>query len=289
MQQAETSEKVQSASACVSCHRRKIKCDKLIDGCTRCRLSEIPCRYPSDPIGDYATRNEAQHRGERRARGPYKKGKSPREKELEELLQATIRRCDDLERQLTSRSQSDGLSPSSSAPFGGKESRPRDSMGSTNLLYPTPDTPGSQTMSVHSVPNELLSSIKGNSNTEMLSLLRSHMLEIWHAFATRVEPLTKLVSQPTLDELLPLAMRSLPGCSPDSHFLILAICFTAINSLVEQEAVSLFNRSRSDLLALLLQSMQLDEWRQEILQRPSTQILQALTLLAVSLRCFDLP
>ena len=61
-------------SACASCHRRKLKCDRVAEGCYNCTKAQVACLYPP------------RERAPRRKRGPYFKDRTKREQELKHTL-----------------------------------------------------------------------------------------------------------------------------------------------------------------------------------------------------------
>lgn len=65
---------VNPTSACASCHRRKLKCDRVADGCYNCTKAQVVCAYPP------------RERAPRRKRGPYFKDRTKREQELKQTL-----------------------------------------------------------------------------------------------------------------------------------------------------------------------------------------------------------
>lgn len=64
-----------ATGSCGSCRRRKLKCDRDNNGCSSCAKGQIPCIYPV-----------ASPSKGRKKRGPYRKDKSQREKELEHAI-----------------------------------------------------------------------------------------------------------------------------------------------------------------------------------------------------------
>ena len=65
---------VSSPSACTICHRRKLRCDKVLAGCKNCAKAHAECIYPP-----------ADSRSGKK-RGPYCKEKAKREQELKEKI-----------------------------------------------------------------------------------------------------------------------------------------------------------------------------------------------------------
>jgi Fungal Zn(2)-Cys(6) binuclear cluster domain len=73
-----------SNASCTSCHRRKLKCDREVQGCHSCNKAELPCLYPSPSDAT------------KRKRGPYQKDKTKRERELEHAVKVMESKCEQL-------------------------------------------------------------------------------------------------------------------------------------------------------------------------------------------------
>ena len=63
-----------SKQACAACHRRKLKCDRDLNGCQACNKANLPCIY------EVLKKDDSQRERKRKPRGPYMKGKTVREK-----------------------------------------------------------------------------------------------------------------------------------------------------------------------------------------------------------------
>ena len=81
------------SSACATCHRRKLKCDKSAQGCYNCSKARVLCEYPP------------RERTPRRKRGPYIKDRTKREQELKQ----TIKNLEAKFEKLTSHLESHGI------------------------------------------------------------------------------------------------------------------------------------------------------------------------------------
>ena len=283
--------------ACIPCHRRKVRCDRLEHSCTRCLEMNVPCRYPSSSSSNSATR-PSHERLKQGPRGPYKKGKTPREKELEDVVRVLTTRCKELEQQFR-------LSPS--PPAGLDLTDPQTChAGATMAAKTTADVPGSMlqyaetlsspqssvntaqtlTSSRHDTPGADHS--QGSKLVESLCFqpLQDHLLELWHIYMTRVEPLTKLVPYASLGGLLPLVTQKPQPPDFYRRILMLSVCFAAVNTLSVEEAIQLFNESKDSLQARFTSGMQAVLALPNALQNPSTCLFQALVLHAV---CFFSP
>ncbi|THZ72897.1 hypothetical protein D6C85_04417 [Aureobasidium pullulans] len=83
------------AGACNSCRRRKLKCDKKLDGCANCAKGQISCIYPS-----------SSPKQVKRKRGPYQKNKTQREKQLEHTVRDMASKYAELENRILPRRDS---------------------------------------------------------------------------------------------------------------------------------------------------------------------------------------
>lgn len=71
--------------SCVTCRRRKIKCDRQLEGCYNCLQTHAVCSYP--PFSIHTPRGK---------RGPYLKTINRREQELEQQLKILEAKVDKL-------------------------------------------------------------------------------------------------------------------------------------------------------------------------------------------------
>ena len=93
-------------SACFPCHRRKVRCVRSGESCASCLRSNIACRFFRS-LGSVVGSTQHYEQSKRKRRGPYKKGKTPREKELEDVVANLTAQCQDLQQQLEARASSD--------------------------------------------------------------------------------------------------------------------------------------------------------------------------------------
>lgn len=286
-----------SKSACVSCYRRKVRCDRLVHGCSSCQKISIPCRYsPKTSSANLVRDGTTYHNPKRKKpRGPYKKGKTVREKELEDLGEAMSRRCRELEKIIEDRAI---------ANFHGRNRSSHDS--DSPGISPTPDygldhdTPASAadfSLDEESEHHGSLESYSGGTpshladrNTVTTKLFQNssqahhsscQVLELWHIYMTRVDPILKLVHNPSFSKKILQVAYSPNTVEPSLHTLIFSICFASINALSNNEVMERFNENKEILLARYMHDMQTSPAYLDAVHQPRLTILQALVLHAV--------
>lgn len=215
--------------ACSACHRRKLKCDRELPprGCGTCRKSAIPCLYTgqrSEDIGRSTTRA-----GRRKPRGPYRKGQTPREKELENYVQILTKKTTDLETQLQQ-----VATIVDSPKLGDRSSGVSLNITSPERLFNAAST--SHDLSV--------------SNPHHLTHLRPELiLELWLRYVFAIDPFTKLIHCPTVAEVvLSTRCRQTPQ-TPQIEALMLSVYITSINSLEVSELQYNLDVPKEDLVS----------------------------------------
>jgi hypothetical protein len=268
-----------ATSSCTSCYRRKLKCDRLSDGCSSCAKAKLPCIYkPSSP-------------GERRGpgkRGPYKKHSTAREKELEHILQELQHRVDATNRTTSSASwTSEQLDPSMmntvAAASTGPEATPSvhqvdlglmlENVEEVGMPCPLPQE-GSDPIFVEAA---MLASVKP---TPYIS--ESSTLYLWHVFTDRVEPMTRLVHVPSFTPIVLAAARN-GGWMADkaARMLLTSILFAAVSVMDEDDGTAPDDLCTTTLRAAL--RAQIDDMLSDPSMdiSPSLYSLQAIALLLV--------
>lgn len=231
-------------SACISCHRLKVRCVDTGGSCARCLQINVPCRYPSSSAHN-AIQPRTREPSKRKARGPYKKGKTPREKELEDILRTMTTRCEELELHLQS---------SLKIPQNLKARIGDPGINGPQIVFSGSGLPISQ----------------------------QQLLGLWHTYMTRVEPLVKLLPHSSLNDLSLLSDQEPLKINLGGQTLITSVCLAAINALSENETAQQFNRDKDTLRALLTSKMGDILAFPDTLEHPTTRLLQGLVLHAVS-------
>ena len=249
--------------ACSACHRRKLRCDRNLDGCSTCKKIDIPCLYtPHDSISSStaSTRN-----ARRKPRGPYNKGKTPREKELEHVVEMLKEKCSELEAQVKLHS-SQHTSPSNSHEAGIRFSYSRSS--SLNLTEVSPQ----QHAMLHSKP-------ASPANTKITGAGNIHpspakILELWWIYVTQVDTITKIVHCPTVATKVLVAKHSTSSLDSSTEAFMFSIYLAALNVLDPEEVSSRFGIAKDQLTStyqgainkLILEAHSLNSTNLEMLQ-----------------------
>ncbi|KIW70047.1 hypothetical protein PV04_02358 [Phialophora macrospora] len=197
-------------------------------------MSECLFLMPQAQGAKTGVAREEPEQPKQRRRGPHKKGKTPREKELEDVVRSLTLHCQSLERQLESSVSVAPLSFRDQTSNGSVE----DSLvreGSNNVLKGDPrsaETLPSSTLSSNSARTTTNSFPNSQSIEAQLRLPNYDLLfELWNLYIARVEPLTKLIPYSSFADLLLLAH--------DPH----AVHLAAIDALSEGEVIQRFNES----------------------------------------------
>lgn len=293
-----------SMAACSFCHRRKTKCDRRPGGCSACSRLQISCRYPSSE----------KLLGRRMPRGPYKKRKSHRERELEDLVQTMAEKCDKWENAaktaLTS-SPYPSYSPDSSLDVDvevwqketAQSLSPRSMVTSTysGSSFNNPEKFGrpSAAYSVEKCQNFAGQNTTGPTDPDLVVTVHpelpsieplnsgshwSRMFELWHIYRTHVDPVTKLIHCPSFSEQILRAASSPSAVDSSLQVLIFSICYAAVDVLSPPVVETRFQRRKDILISLYKQEMERALGEAALCQKPSLYVLQALVLHSVSLQ-----
>ena len=274
-------------SACVACHRRKVRCVRVGENCNNCVQSSMQCRYALTSSSNAHITRDQHGRPLQKRRGPYIKGKTPREKELEDVVKSLTIRCQSLEQQLQSSASTDLASSrveACNSPAGDHSVDPclADNLNFDSRLVGLLPSPSLSPNGISAPTNNNLNQVlPGNLQdgraveTGLLQSSPDQIFQLWHIYMTRVEPLTKLIP-PSLFVDLALQTNASQLTKP-LQALVNSVCLAAINSLSEDESMRRFNEGKDAASARFNEGMQAIE----VLQQPSTEVLQALVLNAV--------
>lgn len=226
-------------TACSACRRRKLRCDRNTDGCSTCRKSDIPCIYTphiGKTDGTSSTRD-----ARRKPRGPYNKGKTPREKELEHVVELLTEKCNVLEATSCNHS-SHQTSPGSSHGAG------------TRLSYNQSSPPTVMRISPqqHAVSSSKSSSPANTISTSTGCLHPSpvQILELWLIYTTQVDIMTKIIHCPSVSSMILVAKDNTGALNPSREAFMLSIYLAALNVLEPAEVVSRFGTAKEKLTSL---------------------------------------
>lgn len=124
--------------------------------------------------------------------------------------------------------------------------------------------------------------ILANSKERIMQILAAQKLHLWNIYKERVEPLTKLLHLPLLEQAV---KGSYPLNSPDGmQCILLAVYYGAVTSLSEEECVLLFSNGQAQVLSRMREELEGLFAKALLLHTGDIQPLQALTLYLVFLR-----
>lgn len=265
---ASTEKKI--AGACASCHRRKLKCNRM-PICSNCKKSDIPCVYTTHP--SKSSNASTTRDGRKKVRGPYKKGRTVREKELENVVELLQEKCTVLEAQ----AQSDKFSPGSSH---GSTARSHNRSGST---------PGHIDHVAH--PFVSFNSPLASSNTTHTGITdtihpsASQILEHWLIYTTAVDPVTKILHCPTFQPILLQAYQNVTNLPVEIEARMLAIYIASLTTIEPDEVEQRFSQPKDTLMTLYSTTLHnLLETASETETGLAFETLQALVMYMCSLR-----
>ncbi|KAK2595688.1 hypothetical protein N8I77_013713 [Diaporthe amygdali] len=124
--------------------------------------------------------------------------------------------------------------------------------------------------------------IIGSSRETIIQTVSKHKIHLWTIYKERVEPLTKLLHLPLLEQTL---MESDLLDSPDSKQCVrLAVYYGAVTSLSEEECVIKFGNGQAQVLSRMREELEGLFAKALLLHTGDIRPLQALTLYLVFLR-----
>ena len=258
-------------TACLCCRRRKLRCSREQEGCSNCLRAELPCVYP------------APDTNVKRKRGPYKKKDRPaRQEHLEHVVKyLSTPVSDDTQKQqpidqsLGENSERTLKDPGQTPPndqHGFKERfvtcgsfpqndvvprrQPAASSTSEELVKDALIALTQTSVSEHEAYDAPLgqqSRIPATRTDDSGSMHGlhppvRHVLELWHLFTLRVDPLTKIMHCPTFAPKLFAIVNSPAQGDSSSETLAFSIYYAAISSCSASEARVRFGESRDVLL-----------------------------------------
>ncbi|KAA8645821.1 hypothetical protein EYZ11_013072 [Aspergillus tanneri] len=111
-----------------------------------------------------------------------------------------------------------------------------------------------------------------------------HIFKLWQVFLENVNPLTKLIHIPTLQQRILNAIGDLNSVPSELEALIFAIYCAALRSLSDEEVLQGFGKSRAILLAQYQQAAQSSLVQVGLLKTSNMVVLQALLIFILSVR-----
>ncbi|KAK7699314.1 hypothetical protein SLS64_011772 [Diaporthe eres] len=124
--------------------------------------------------------------------------------------------------------------------------------------------------------------IIGSSREKVMQMVAAQKIHLWGIYKERVEPLTKLLHLPLLEQTV---MESDPSDSPDGTQCVrLAVYYGAVTSLSEEECVIKFGNGQAQVLSRMREELEGLFAKALLLHTGDIRPLQALTLYLVFLR-----
>lgn len=285
---------------CLTCAKRKVKCDKVAPKCSTCRKARLDCVY-QEPAPRKRKRKPAEDVHERLEQ--YEKilkenGLLPGEESTTQQY-----RPDKAEPEwpfLLSTIGNKGSTLGAGGKLVGAEGKAR-YIGSTvfkNLgdeLEVSSDEEGGDDEAPTSIPyqhitlNDPMSMAFLSPNSSYSSLLDFHptyetAMKLWKFYVDNVDPVVKAVHVPTMQKILQRAAAQPSAIPRPTEALLFAIYHFGILSLTEDECLKIFNETKKSLLAryetALRQALVNAQW----LRSTNLAVVQAFVLFLLSVR-----
>ncbi|RFU36297.1 hypothetical protein B7463_g94, partial [Scytalidium lignicola] len=289
-----------AARSCITCHQRKIRCDKK-SPCLNCVRADVLCCYPT----------------------PQQNRARPHRTTIADVaarvarLERTVKAIENSTSSAPSPTQPDGSYPMSTDDDDGQESRVEGSSPSRELLVQ--DGSKSQyfnefILSRVLAEEEELRSIIGscNTNEDQLQypppfnitgiLLGSsdvtanpqayqpsqwQALQLWQAFINNVDPVLKILHIPTVQGDIYRAINTTTNVPEDLKTLLFSVYFAATTSLSSTDAANLLGLPKASALENYKRGFEHSLHRSDIFEAPNMRTLQALVIYITCLRTFN--
>jgi len=278
-------------TACLGCRRRKLKCSREQEGCSNCVKADLPCVYP------------APETGVKRKRGPYKKDKPARERHLEDLVKYLEPKSGD---EAAARALSGSPDSQNNCPPGiplsfntaagqvvsdatsYRSSHPEDLVKDA-LIALTRSSVSDRESNIESSASRSSKAITSlpplYGATGDLSPPARLFFEYWDLFATRVDPLTKIIHCPSFKEKIFQAIDAWEKLDPPTQTLFFSIYYSAVSTCTANEARRRFGESKEALLqryARVIEAALADNYGM-----PTLESVQALVIYIICIRRQD--
>ena len=114
-----------------------------------------------------------------------------------------------------------------------------------------------------------------------------HAFTLWQAYLQNVNPLSKIIHAPLIQDLIVEASRDLSTVPEESVALLFAIYAAAVMSSKDEECQSKMGGSKRDLHSRYLAATQQALIKTRVLQSASLVLLQAFAIFLVSCPCIN--
>ncbi|KAN0091771.1 Fungal specific transcription factor domain containing protein [Hyaloscypha variabilis] len=285
--------------SCLTCHQRKIRCDKR-SPCTTCVRNNVHCCYPEV--------EQNRRRPQKTTIGEISARLARLERTITAITKGTATP------NLGHKSASDIIAPCSEVDMGkiptvesspeellvqdGESSRYINEIILSRILDEERELQAVMRSScVNSIrARKTWSSDLGGifhgfnlSMTDVQSCYPSkwHALQLWQTFLNNVDPIIKILHIPTAQATIYTAINNPGNAEDDLNALLFAIYFAATTSLSTADASSLLGQDRSTTLTKFKQGLEYFLAGTNIFDSPSMRSLQAMTIYITCLRAFN--
>ncbi|KAJ5120045.1 hypothetical protein N7448_010714 [Penicillium atrosanguineum] len=276
--------------SCVVCHNRKVKCDRN-EPCSNCAKSKAECIYRPPPP-------PRRRKRERDAGGSasQERDKPRKMSDGENFLNDVV------DSHLPTRPRSNGseFHKAGTGRMIEKDGRSvyLDNTFWTSVSYELPDA--ADVLGNGSDGDDNLSQ---DGNEESIDLFNSdtrqsltgmhpnqlHIFKLWQTFLENVNPLTKILHAPTVQQQILDAMSDLSSISTELEALMFSIYCISLVSLPAADVEKSFGESKKKLLPRCRRGVQLAFRNASFLRTSSVMVLQAFMLYLLSMRAFSDP
>ncbi|KAF7716974.1 Fungal Zn(2)-Cys(6) binuclear cluster domain-containing protein [Penicillium ucsense] len=275
--------------SCVTCHRRKVKCDRQ-EPCSNCAKACADCIYQAPPP---PRRRKREHDADVDA--PVERGRSLRQIPKDTPL------ADGREREtVTPTNDATSSAEKSQAETGQMIAKEGGSVYlDTTLWTSLPDTTEVFGVVADDSGDDISQGgdegyflLSGHETCTKLAERHPstlHIFKLWQTFLERVNPLTKLVHVPTVQQQILDAMGDLENTSNAVEALMFSIYCVALTSLWPEEVDKTFGEAKKSLLSKFRRGAQQAFRNAHFLRSSNTMVLQAFMLYLLSMRSFSDP
>ncbi|KAJ6027050.1 uncharacterized protein N7446_004349 [Penicillium canescens] len=282
-QSADSSSKQPTSNSCVVCHNRKVKCDRQ-DPCSNCAKADVECIYRAPP----------PPRRRKRETGSVSQGRGK-----------SLRRDDpDGSGSVTPNRGRMGQASTKKSGSGRMIMKDGNSVYlDTNLWTSVSNELPDAADVLGDVSDSAADDFDQDADDEVVLLSTSatresltglhpnplHIFKLWQAFLENVNPLTKIIHAPTVQQQILEAMSDLPKISRELEALMFSIYCIALVSLQAADVEKSFGESKKALLSKCRRGAQLAFKNASLLRTSSSMVLQAFMLYLLCMRSFSDP
>lgn len=131
----------------------------------------------------------------------------------------------------------------------------------------------------------LLFSSDSDSNLDALHPSPAHIFRLWQTFLERVNPITKVIHVPTVQQLVVEAATNQANLPKNVEALLFSIYTMGVVAMSESECISMLGLPKDDAYARFSKGARVSFMRTGILHKYDLVVLQALVLYLVCIFC----